>query len=85
MLRDTYDSFRVVQLHASCKAALCEQAKLRDDELVKLAGGSAWGTWKPRWSHSPPWDTAASFPKVTVAKKTINTLLLEDCQFHTSS
>jgi hypothetical protein len=61
MLRNTHNGFRVVQLYASCKATLCEQAKLRDDELVELAGGLAWGTWKPRWSHSPPWDTAASF------------------------
>jgi hypothetical protein len=44
VLRDTCRGFRVVQLHTSRKSALCKQAKLRDDELVELDGGLAWGS-----------------------------------------
>jgi hypothetical protein len=33
----------MVQFHASRKTALCKQAKLRDDELVELIRGLAWG------------------------------------------
>jgi hypothetical protein len=43
VLRDTCRGLRVVQFHTSRKSALCKQAKLRDDELVELDGGLAWG------------------------------------------
>lgn len=35
-LHIAYSGFRMVQLHASGKTTLCEQAKLGDDELVEL-------------------------------------------------
>jgi hypothetical protein len=38
MLASTHGRFRVVQLHASRKATLGEEAKLGDDELVELIG-----------------------------------------------
>jgi hypothetical protein len=34
----------MVEFDPSSKTALCEQAKLRDDKLVKLVDGLAWGT-----------------------------------------
>lgn len=35
-LCNTHNSLGMVQLDTSCKATLCKQAKLRDDELVEL-------------------------------------------------
>jgi hypothetical protein len=37
--RTTYGGFCVIQLDSSRKATLCEQAKLRYDELVELPMG----------------------------------------------
>jgi hypothetical protein len=33
----------MIEFDPSSKTALCEQAKLRDDKLVKLADGLVWG------------------------------------------
>jgi hypothetical protein len=67
----SYCCFRLVKLHASCQASLCEQTKLRDDKLVELWWGSARGTAGHHHptiaSHAPPWDTAASCVSVTAS------------------
>lgn len=34
---ETYGCFGMVQFHAASEPTLCEQAKLRDDKLVKLS------------------------------------------------
>jgi hypothetical protein len=39
MVYITYSGLGMVQFHASSKTALCQQAKLRDDNLVELGRG----------------------------------------------
>jgi hypothetical protein len=35
----THSGFGMIQSDTACKTALCEQAKLRDDQLVELSKG----------------------------------------------
>jgi hypothetical protein len=65
-MRNTYNSFWVVQLHASRKATLCKQAKLRNDELVELAERLVWGT---RMAHGRTHLLWAQLHRVGVMQK----------------